>query len=181
MSKVRAKKGGAASVPSVNWAILAKEMLKDGQTGAPSAINIVEEIYIPRSILESRDGLTQVEAAAPLVLYFTVDWRWPNECNSTEPVRFDLNWVLPDGRGFLATDVEPSIILRPDVGNRCHVEASVNGMPFDGEGVYHFQIMLNGIGTFRYPIRVIAAPDEPARARKPRKARAPSKASKKLK
>lgn len=126
--------------------------MKDTDTGQPSAINIVEDIHVPNQLL-TRAEAEFIVTETPLTMVFTVDWRWPQEC-AKESTSFRLLWFTPSGNSYEAVDdMEPGI-APPTDGNRKHIEVALEGVPVEQEGIYHFEIQLNGISRYKYPIRV---------------------------
>ena len=149
----------SAPKPSIIWILLAKEFVSDRKTGSASAINIVEDIFLPATAFVDGGEVSVINLDQPINLGFTVDWRWPVQVETSEPIPFQVDWHTPGGQSFLA-DAGPQVLNRPIEGNRSHVEVGFSNLPLENEGVYHFEILLDGETAARYPIRIWKAKEE---------------------
>ena len=154
--RVPAKLDVEGSAPFVNWAVAALSVSRDTETGVPSAIQILEDILVSRDIFdEAKKKKGFVLSPFSFSIVFVADWRWPEEIASRDEVEFELVWVTPGGSKYSAVNDQGGI-QRPETINRAHVEIKLEGVPVEDEGVYYFDIVLNGISRFKYPVRLRA-------------------------
>jgi hypothetical protein len=174
-SKAKRPKVRAAKSPAVIWALLARELVKDKKGRTVSAINIVEDFDLPEEIFAKTDSEEPqvVDIGGPLTLAFTIDWRWPEpvEADSTQ---IQIDWYTPSGRGFSAAGGNMGDpIKKPASILRTHIEVRIQDLPICEQGIYHFDILLNGKSAAKVPVRiraenrsVSAAPKNRSKAKK---------------
>jgi hypothetical protein len=160
---------GAEDTPFVSWAVAATRISKDAETGAASALFIIEDIELPKELFD-RAKKNFVTSNKPFEFAFVVDWRWPIEIENRDDVQFNLIWTTPSGKRFGGVG-SVSEIPRPKVQNRAKIHVKLDGVPVREEGIYFFEVVLNKKIRFRYPIRLrcatpLKAPSVPKKASK---------------
>lgn len=163
--------------PAIIWAIISREFVVDSSSGTMSAINIVEDLLLPKEAFKNHGKkiTNVVKLNDPLMLAFALDWMWPSTVDPNSDHSVKIDWITPGGQGYYATGGDMGqTFKKPEKANRAHIQINIRDLPIESEGIYHFSIVVDKKSSLKIPLRIWALDqglesDKASKMQKPKK------------